>query len=105
MFIMPFVKASFFNLVQIVAQSMADLRWVRAEKTAAAIDREFSAVKITDCLKTGVNTAGNPERVSPVNHHTAFASAWRALVVAYVQPVDWPFSATLRRAAGQETTS
>ena len=70
MFIMPFVKASFFNLVQIVAQSMADLRWVRAEKTAAAIDREFSAVKITDCLKTGVNTAGNPERVSPVNYHT-----------------------------------
>jgi len=27
------------------------------------------------------------------------------MVVAYVQPVDWPFSATLRSTAGQETTS
>jgi hypothetical protein len=27
------------------------------------------------------------------------------MVVAFVQPVDWLFSATLRRAAGQETTS
>jgi len=54
----------------------ADLRRVSAQKPAAAIDREFPAVRITDCLKTGVNTAGNPERVSPVNHHTERAAHW-----------------------------
>ncbi|MEO9703455.1 hypothetical protein, partial [Marinobacter alexandrii] len=39
-----------------------------SNKGVTAIDREFPAVRITDCLKTGVNTAGNPERVTPVNH-------------------------------------
>ena len=70
MFIMPFIKLTFLSLVQILAQRMADLCRVGAENTAVAIDREFSAVKIADCLKTGVNTAGNPVRVSPVNYHT-----------------------------------
>ncbi len=33
-----------------------------ASNHVCTIDREFPAVKITDCLKTGVNAAGNPEQ-------------------------------------------
>jgi len=68
--ILPFVKTTFFRLVQIRTQSMADLWQSGAQNPAIAIDTEFSAVKITRCLKTGGNTAGNPEQVSPVNNHT-----------------------------------
>ena len=87
---------------------MADLWSDRVENPAVAIDREFSAVKITRCLKTGVNTAGHPEQVSPVSNHTerpANFSRTGCCAFICVQPVDWPFSATLRRAVGQETTS
>jgi len=53
----------------------------------------------------GGNAAGNPDPVSPVYHHTERNEPRCALVVAYEQPVDWSFSATLRRPTGQETTS
>ena len=87
---------------------MADLWSERIENLAVAIDREFSAVKITCCLNAGDNTAGHPEQVSPVSNHTertANYSRTGCCAFKCVQPVDWPFSATLRRAAGQETTS
>lgn len=37
-----------------------------ASNHVCTIDREFPAVKITDCLKTGVNAAGNPEQYPPL---------------------------------------
>ncbi len=47
---------------------------VWAQKAKEAIDREFRAVRITDCLKTGVDSAGNPVHVFPVIYHTERAA-------------------------------
>lgn len=66
-------------------------------KRLIAIDREFPPVKITDCLKTGVNTAGNPGQYPPFI--TTLNAPRRARIgCCFMQPVVWPSSGTLRSA-------
>jgi hypothetical protein len=69
-----------------------------------SIDREFPAVRINGCLNAGRNIAGNPVHIPSFITAPNTPPIVAVGVVAYVQSVDWLFSATLRRTAGQETT-
>jgi hypothetical protein len=46
--------------------SFAWFKKVTVYLAKVAIDREFPAVRITDCLNAGGDTVGNPVHISPV---------------------------------------
>jgi len=107
--IMPPVLRIFFCLVQIFVSDLCQV-WqtfgqYRHRNLQRLLTGSFALSELPIAWRLGSIRQAIPSEYPPSITTLNVPRIRRGMVVAYVQPVDWPFSATLRRAAGQVTTS